>query len=402
MLKEIVVVGASLAGIRSCQNLRRNGFEGTLTLIGEEKYLPYDRPPLSKSMLTTDQNPQELFLVSEAEVRDLEINLLLDERATGLNTLKQEVTVGEQKIHYEGLVIATGASARKLSKFTELDGIHTLRTLDDALAIRSGLTSGSSIVIVGAGFIGSEIASAARTRGCKVTIIEGGAAPLIRGLGEKTGMACGSLHQRHGVELLLSTQVASIHGSGAVEEIELSDGTQIPASMLVVGIGASPNTEWLSDSGLTIDNGVLCDETLNVGVPGIYAAGDVARAPNRWSSLPPARTEHWSTATEHAALAAKNLLAPSESTPYHSVPFVWSDQYQDRIQIAGDTSGSTHVTELIGSFEEDAFVVGYQSGASISGIASLNSMREFAKFRRLLMTGGSWSDALDLAKELTS
>ena len=170
-MKEIVVVGASLAGIRSCQNLRRNGFEGTLTLIGEEKHLPYDRPPLSKSMLTTAQNPQELFLVSEAEVRDLEIDLLLGERATGLNTVKQEVTVGEEKIHYEGLVIATGASARKLSKFTELDGIHTLRTLDDALAIRSGLTSGSSIVIVGAGFIGSEIASAAQTRGCKVTII---------------------------------------------------------------------------------------------------------------------------------------------------------------------------------------------------------------------------------------
>ena len=306
-MKKIVVVGASLAGIRACQNLRREGFDGHLTLLGEEQHLPYDRPPLSKTMLTSEQDPLDLNLVSNSVLSVLDLELILGEGATGLITEQREVTVGGEEIGYDGLIIATGARARKLSKFDHIDGIHTLRTVDDALAIRLGLVTTSSIVIVGAGFIGSEVAAAARQHGCQVTIIEANEAPLIRGLGITVGNACANLHYSNGVELRLGVGVEDVHGSSSIEAVALTDGTVLPAELLVVGIGAVPNTEWLVGSGLSVDDGVVCDETLNAGISGVYAVGDVARAPNKWLGSQIRRTAHWPTATAHAALAAKPL-----------------------------------------------------------------------------------------------
>ena len=399
-VKEIVVVGASLAGVRACQSLRREGFEGALTLVGEEKHLPYDRPPLSKTMLTSDQDPDDLTLVSSSDLSELDINLILGERATSLDTDRQEVTVGGGAIRYDGLIIATGARARKLSKSDDKDEIHVLRTVDDALAIRSALRSKSAVVIVGAGFIGSEVAAAARQHDCQVTIIEANEAPLVRGLGHQVGSACGQLHEAHGVDLRLGTGVANVHGRNGIEEVELTDGTYLPAELLVVGIGATPNTEWLIDSGLSLDDGVVCDKNLNTGIPRIYAAGDVAKAPNGWLGGQARRTEHWTTATEHAALAAKNLLHPENSNPYSSVPFVWSDQYEDRIQVAGDTIDFDEVKVLSGSMDDRAFVAGYRLGTSLAGVVALNNMRAFVQFRRLLMTHGSWVDAVGLSEEL--
>ena len=400
-VNEIVVVGASLAGLRACQNLRRANFEGTLTLVGAEEHLPYDRPPLSKTMLSTEQDPGELSLISDSDLAELNLNLVLGSPATRLDTVTHEVTVGDERIFYDGLIIATGARARKLLKSDDIGGIHTLRTMEDSLAIRSALESSSSVVIVGAGFIGSEVAAAARHRGCQVSIIEAGEAPLMRGLGHEVGSACGQLHQSHGVDLRVGVQIQNFHGSQTVEEVELTDGSRIGADLVVVGVGATPNTEWLDDSGLTIDDGVVCDANLNVGMPGIYAAGDVARVPNHWMGGGPLRTEHWTTATEHAALAAKNLLQPADCTPYDSVPFVWSDQYEDRIQIAGDTGDFDEVCFLMGSREAEAFVVGYRKGERLAGVMALNSMRPFVQYRRLLMARGQWNQALDLAQELS-
>ena len=399
-VKEIVVVGASLAGVRACQSLRREGFEGALTLVGEEKHLPYDRPPLSKTMLSSDQDADDLTLVSSSDLSELDLNLVLGEQATGLDTNRREVTVGGDAIRYDGLIIATGARARKLSKSDDNDEIHVLRTVDDALAIRSSLRSKSAVVIVGAGFIGSEVAAAARQHDCQVTIIEANEAPLVRGLGHQVGSACGQLHQAHGVDLRLGTGVANVHGRNGIEEVELTDGTYLPAELLVVGIGAIPNTEWLIGSGLSLDDGVLCDENLNAGIPRIYAAGDVARAPNGWLGGRVRRTEHWTTATEHAALAAKNLLHPENSNPYSSVPFVWSDQYEDRIQVAGDTIDFDEVKVLSGSMDDRAFVAGYRLGTSLAGVVALNNMRAFVQYRRLLMAHGSWVDAVGLSEEL--
>lgn len=401
-MKKIVVVGASLAGIRACQNLRREGFDGHLTLLGEEQHLPYDRPPLSKTMLTSEQDPLDLNLVSNSDLSDLDLELILGERATGLNTEQSEVTVGGEKIGYDGLIIATGARARKLSKFDHIDGIHTLRTVDDALAIRLGLISSSSIVIVGAGFIGSEVAAAARQRGCKVTIVEANEAPLVRGLGIKVGNACASLHYSNDIDLRFGVGVKDVHGSSSIEAVALTDGTVLPAELLVVGIGAVPNTEWLAGSGLSVDDGVVCDETLNAGIRGVYAVGDVARAPNKWLGGQIRRTEHWTTATEHAALAAKNLLTPEESAPYSSVPFIWSDQNDHRIQVAGDTIDFDDVQILSGSVEEQSFIAGYRHGNSLAGVMALNNMPRFVKYRRLLAGHSSWQDAVDLSLELTT
>ncbi len=396
-VREIVVVGASLAGVRACQNLRREGFEGALTLVGEEKRLPYDRPPLSKTMLTSDQDPDDLTLLSSSDLSDLDLNLILGEQAAGLDTDRKEVTVGGDAIRYDGLIIATGARARKLSKSGDIDGIHVLRTVDDALAIRSGLKSNSAVVIVGAGFIGAEVAAAARQHDCQVTIVEASEAPLVRGLGHQVGSACGELHRYYGVDLRLGIGVADVHGRNGLEEVELTDGTYIETEFLVVGIGSIPNTEWLVDSGLSLDDGVVCNENLNAGIPGIYAAGDVAKVPNRWLGGRARRPEHWTSATEHAALAARNILFPDNNHPYDSVPFVWSDQYEDRIQVAGDTIDFDEVVILTGSVEERAFIAGYRHGTELAGVMALNNMRAFVQYRRLLMTHGTWVDAIAIS-----
>ena len=400
-MDQIVVVGASLAGIRACQNLRREGFEGTLTLIGAEKHHPYDRPPLSKTMLATDQAPEELLLMSEDALSALDLTLMLGEPATSLDVGRQVVTVCGDEIHYEGLIIATGAVARKLPKTDAVEGVHVLRTVDDALAIRERLVPGASVVIVGAGFIGSEVAAAAASRGCHVTVVEAAIAPLIRGLGIEMGEACGGLHRAHAVELRLGVGVASVIGDDEVKGVELTDGSTLPADLVVVGIGADPNTEWLMGSGLQIDDGVVCDGTMNAGVPGVYAVGDVAKAPNAWLGPSPVRVEHWTAATEQAMLVAGNLLHPERSRVYESVPFVWSDQYNDRIQVAGDTDSSEHVEILIGSVDEQAFVTGYRRDGALAGVMALNSIRPFVQYRRLLMGHGSWDDALALAAELS-
>ncbi len=400
-MDQIVVVGASLAGIRACQNLRREGFEGTLTLIGAEKHHPYDRPPLSKTMLATDQAPEELLLMSEDALSALDLTLMLGEPATSLDVGRQVVTVCGDEIRYEGLIIATGAVARKLPKTDAVEGVHVLRTVDDALAIRERLVPGASVVIVGAGFIGSEVAAAAANRGCHVTVVEAAIAPLIRGLGIEMGAACGGLHRAHAVELRLGVGVASVIGDDEVKGVELTDGSMLPADLVVVGIGADPNTEWLMGSGLQIDDGVVCDGTMNAGVPGVYAVGDVAKAPNAWLGPSPVRVEHWTAATEQAMLVAGNLLRPERSRVYESVPFVWSDQYNDRIQVAGDTDSSEHVEVLIGSVDEQAFVTGYRRDGALAGVMALNSIRPFVQYRRLLMGHGSWDDALALAAELS-
>lgn len=395
----IIIVGASLAGARAAQNLRRAGHDGRLVIVGAEPHLPYDRPPLSKKMLTTDMDASELALLTPDGYEELDAETLLGTPASALDLNSRLVTVGEESIPFDGLIIATGASARNIPGAAELGGVHTLRTVDDALAIRDELREGASVVVVGAGFIGSEVAAAAVTRGCRTTIVEAASAPLMRGLGAEMGMACGGLHAVHGVELRLGHGVAALHGSERVEAVELTDGTRLDADVVVVGIGVSPNTGWLEGSGLTIDNGVVCDATLNAGAPGVYAIGDVVRAPNAWIGNDPVRVEHWTAATEQAMLVAGNLLDPSTAKPYDSVPFVWSDQYDDRIQIAGHPSADDDVEVLVGSIDNRSFVAGYHRDGILSGVMALNSIKPFVQYRRLLMTHASWSDAVEKAAD---
>ncbi|MFT7645622.1 MAG: NADPH-dependent 2,4-dienoyl-CoA reductase/sulfur reductase-like enzyme [Candidatus Poriferisodalaceae bacterium] len=411
-MDRIIVVGASLAGSRAAQHLRRLGHTGEVLLVGAEPHLPYDRPPLSKKMLTEDLPASDVEFHDAASYAELEIELRLSASVSALDTTKRSITVGDEDISFDGLIISTGASPRWIPGTEELPGVHVLRTIDDALRLRSELVPGAKVVVIGAGFIGSEAAAAASARGCSVTVVEAADAPLTRGLGSEMGMVCGSLHAAHGVDLRLGVGVEEVvPGSGPdgrVESVRLADGTVLEASVVVIGIGVVPATRWLSGSGVAVDNGVICDATLNVlaedgsVIAGVYAAGDVVRAPNGWIGEEAVRVEHWTTATEQGMLAAANLLDPTEAKEYSSVPFVWSDQYEHRIQIAGHPHGDDEVTVLFGSVDSGSFVAGYQRGDRLAGIMALDSIRPFVKYRRLLSMDPTWTAALALAEELNA
>lgn len=416
----IVIVGASLAGARAAHSVRAAGHDGPLTLIGAEPHLPYDRPPLSKEFLTGDNDPSSLALDPDGAYDELDVEVMLSTHAVGLDLAARTVAVAPaaggnaETVPFDGLVIATGAAARSLGGTEGVRGVHTLRTLDDAAAIREGLVAGARVAVVGGGFIGSEVAASAKARGCEVTVIEAASAPLVRGLGAEMGARVGALHGEHGVELRLGVGVDGVLGTDRAEAIAMADGSRVPADLVVVGIGVVPNTAWLEGSGLQIDNGVVCDETLCCGPPGIYAVGDVARAPNGWlgplGMSEPIRVEHWTAAVEHGMAVGRNLVAPAEAQPYNSVPFVWSDQYDARIQIAGHPDPGDHVEVLVGSAEggtdADApdsgrsFLAGYRRSGRLSAVMALDAIRPFVRFRRLLASHPSWDEALELAAAL--
>ncbi len=404
----IVVVGASLAGARAVHSVRAAGHDGPLTLIGAEPHLPYDRPPLSKEFLTGDQEPGSLSLDPDGAYEDLDVEVMLSTHAVGLDVAARTVAVAPaaggnaETVPFDGLVIATGAAARSLPGTEGIRGIHTLRTVDDAQAIREGLDAGARVAVVGGGFIGSEVAASATARGCDVAVIEAAPAPLMRGLGAEMGTRVGALHGQNGVELRLGVGVDGVLVADRVEAVAMADGSRVEADLVVVGIGVVPNTEWLEGSGLQIDNGVVCDEMLCCGPPGVYAVGDVARAPNGWlgplRGSEPVRVEHWTAAVEHGMAVGRNLVAPGEAQPYNSVPFVWSDQYDARIQIAGHPDADDEVDVLVGSGR--SFLAGYRRNGRLSAVMALDAIRPFVRFRRLLASHPSWDDALELAATL--
>ncbi len=404
----IVVVGASLAGARAVHSVRAAGHDGPLTLIGAEPHLPYDRPPLSKEFLTGDQEPGSLALDPDGAYHDLDVEVMLSTHAVGLDVAARTVAVAPaaggsaETVPFDGLVIATGAAARSLPGTEGIRGVHTLRTVDDAQAIREGLDAGARVAVVGGGFIGSEVAASAKARGCEVTVIEAAPAPLMRGLGAEMGTQVGALHGQNGVELRLGVGVDGVLGADRVEAVAMADGSRVEADVVVVGIGVVPNTAWLEGSGLQIDNGVVCDEMLCCGPPGVYAVGDVARAPNGWlgplRGSEPVRVEHWTAAVEHGMAVGRNLVAPGEAQPYNSVPFVWSDQYDARIQIAGHPDADDEVDVLVGSGR--SFLAGYRRNGRLSAVMALDAIRPFVRFRRLLASHPSWDDALELAATL--
>lgn len=404
----IVIVGASLAGARAAHSVRAAGHEGPLTLIGAEPHLPYDRPPLSKDFLTGERDAEALMLDPPGAYDELDADVLLNTVAVGLDLEDRVVAVssaGEStgavdRVPFDAVVIATGASARPLPGTEQIAGVHTLRTLDDATAIRDGLSPGVRVAVVGGGFIGSEVAASAKARGCEVTVIEAGSAPLVRGLGAQMGTQVGALHGQNGVELRLGVGVDGVLGSDRVDAVAMADGSRIEADLVVVGIGVVPNTAWLEGSGLHIDNGVVCDATLCADPPGVYAVGDVVRAPNAWLGPDPVRVEHWTAAVEHGMAIGRNIIDPDAAMPYNSVPFVWSDQYDARIQIAGHPDADDDVEVLVGSASDRSFMAGYRRNGRLSAVMALNAIKPFVRFRRLLASHPTWDEALELAATL--
>lgn len=390
-MEQVIIVGASLAGLQAAQTLRRAEFDGAITMVGDEPHYPYDRPPLSKQYLAGDWDEEKLRLRGAADPEALGVDWRLGARATGLDVDQATVTVDGESLPFDGLVIATGASPRVLPGI-ELDGVFALRGLDDARGLRAAFDAGPTrVVVIGAGFIGAEVASTARGRGLDVTMIEAASAPLMRVLDAASGMAVADLHRANGVDVRLGAGVASIDGAdGRVQSVVLDDGSVIEADVVVIGIGVTPNTAWLEDaalidSSLEIDNGVVCDASC-AAAPGIVAVGDVARWPNQRFGGALTRVEQWDNAIDQGAHGARTLLSWSKgeaSTPFAPVPWFWSDQYDRKIQLAGVSGPNVELVQ--GSLEEQRFVQLYLDDTeAVVGALAWNRPRQAIQSRQLL------------------
>ncbi|MFJ4366552.1 NAD(P)/FAD-dependent oxidoreductase [Streptomyces chartreusis] len=382
----ITVVGASLAGLSTVRALRTEGYDGGIVVVGEERHTPYDRPPLSKDFLKGAIDAGALALGDADEYADLDVQWLLGECAVRLDPATRSVVLaGGRQLRSDGVVVATGASPRTLPGTDGLTGVHTLRTLDDAEALRAELLDGSPrVVVIGAGFIGAEVASTARLLGLDVTVVEALDIPLERQLGREMGLVCSSLHNDHGVRLLSGTGVAGLVGTGRVTGVRLADGRLLPADVVVVGVGVRPNTDWLAGSGVRVDDGVVCDSGCSTDVPGVVAVGDVARCPNPFTGRH-ARIEHWSNATEQARTAARTLLtgAPAPAPP--TAPYFWSDQYGVRIQVAGYVAPGAEPEVVEGDVDSRTFTALYRREGTPVAVLSLNQPKFFNRLRRTLV-----------------
>jgi NADPH-dependent 2,4-dienoyl-CoA reductase/sulfur reductase-like enzyme len=397
--RSVTIVGASLAGTRGAETLRNEGFDGPITVIGDEAVAPYDRPPLSKQFLSGKWDEDRTQLYRDERLAELDLDLRLGVRATALDLRARTIELDDrERVPFDGLLIATGSSPRRLPNTPALEGLYTLRTLDDARAIRAEFERGPRVVVVGAGFIGAEVAATAREHGLDVTMIEALPVPLGRVLGEEMGSLCGDIHRDHGVDLRLSVGVDGFDGGPRVERVRLSDGTAVDADLVIVGVGVAPNTGWVEGSGLTIGNGIVCDASC-CAAPDVTAAGDVACWPNqRFDEM--ARVEHWDHAIEMGAHAARRLLqTDDEATPFTPVPFFWSDQYDRKIQLAGRPRPDDDVRIATGSLAERRFAALYGRAGKLVAVLGVNRPRHVAQFRQLIVDGASFDDALKFAKD---
>ncbi|MGW9077042.1 NAD(P)/FAD-dependent oxidoreductase [Streptomyces kronopolitis] len=380
-MKSVAVIGASLAGLHAARALRTEGFDGRLVIVGDEHHGPYDRPPLSKGLLTGATGPDQLALADAEEIAELDAEWLLGTEATGLDTGGRAVLLdGGRRLATDGVVLATGAAPLRLPGPAPA-GAHTLRTLDDAQALRADLTRGPvRVVVIGGGFIGAEVASSCAALGHHVTVVEAAPLPLVPQLGDAMAGVCAALHADHGVTLRTGTGVSRLHGEGAggrVSGVELADGRLLPAEVVVTGIGVRPRTAWLAGSGLPLDDGVRCDAGCATPLPQVVAVGDVARVDGT-------RAEHWTSATEQAATAAHNLLAGRTARTHRSVPYFWSDQYGVRIQFAGRRLPGDTPRVLEGSPDDRSFLACYERDGHPTAVLALNRPRPFMRLRRTL------------------
>jgi len=380
--RQIVIVGASLAGLRAATALRGAGHEGDVVVVGAEQRLPYTRPPLSKELLAGAQEPEHCALPSEK----VDVEWRLGTRATGLDLDRREVLLGDERLAYDRLLIATGARPRNWpGEPIELDGVFMLRDLDDALALRAAFAQRPRLAVVGAGFIGCEVAATARKRGLDVTLIDIAHHPMTA-LGPEVGERCADIHRAHGVELRLGVGVDGFEGAGRLEAVRLADGTRVDADIAVVALGAIPNTDWLGDSGLELQPGVVCDATLAArDAQDVFCAGDAAAWPHPMAGGALIRIEHWTNAAEQGAAAARNLLAaPGERAPYEAVPYFWSDQYDVKIQSVGLPARAERVTVLEASPDGDRLVLGGERACRLVAVIGFNAARRLPFYRSRL------------------
>jgi 3-phenylpropionate/trans-cinnamate dioxygenase ferredoxin reductase subunit len=377
-LNRVVIAGASAAGLTAAETLRRQGHQGAITLIGAEKQLPYDRPPLSKQILSGTWETERIALRGADTYTKLELDLRLGTVATSLDSAAKTITLdGGETLGYDGLIIATGLTPRRLPQLT---GALTLHTLDDALELRSRLGPGARLVVVGAGFLGTEVAASARTLGAEVTVVDPLPVPMSRQFGDHIGRLVEALHRDNGVDLRLSTGVSGSRPASSGTTVELTDGTTIEADVVLSAVGATPVTEWLTDSGLTLRDGVVCDAMCRAA-DDVYAAGDIARwfNPRFDTSM---RVEHRMNATEQGMAAAKNLLGADQ--PFAPIPYFWSDQYDVKIQAHGHFPPGGELSVIEGAVADRKFVAACVENGRTTGVLGWNSPRQVREARALI------------------
>lgn len=363
----IVIAGAGLAAATAAHDLRDEGYTGAITMIGAEPVIPYNRPPLSKDFLRGTATMEDAYVHPELFYSDRSIDLLLSTRVTRVDPASSQVELSDgRRVSYDRLLLAPGAHARRLTiPGADLDGVHYLRDIADARAIREGLQRAAHVTIVGAGWIGCEVAASARQLGVDVTVIDPLSVPLERVLGPEVGALWRDLHTSHGVQMLLGTGVEAFHGTGCVEHVVLSDGRTIDTDLVVVGVGVTPAVEF-ADGAVQIDNGILVDELLRTSVPNIFAAGDAANAAHPLLARR-LRVEHWATARDHGSAAARSMLG--KGTPYDAIPSFYSDQYGLSLQYWGHATSWDSVV-LRGSLSDHNLVAFWlREGAVLAGMS---------------------------------
>jgi 3-phenylpropionate/trans-cinnamate dioxygenase ferredoxin reductase subunit len=389
----VVVVGASAAGLTTAQSARTHGYDGEIVLVGQEPEEPYDRPPLSKQLLSGDWEPDRLTLRPRADLDKLALDLRLGVRASAVDTTTRTVALADgSALTYDTLVIATGVIPTRLPYGHDLGGVHVLRGLGDALRLRAELRAGGPLVVIGAGFLGAEVAAVARGLGLCVTLVDPMPLPLLRAMGAQVGGVLADVHRGHGVDLRCGTGVRALHGRGGrVARVELDDGTHVPADTVLVAIGSKPAVNWLTGSGIPLGDGVLCDERGQV-TPGVFAVGDVAA----WRDARTGRhqrVEHRMTATDHGRTVGRALAGvTADDAPL--VPYFWSDQYDLRLQSYGIPGADRDFTVVEGSLAKRRFVAVYGGGAGeehvVRAVVGCGMPRQLRTWRQAVADAAPW------------
>lgn len=387
-MRRVAIVGGSLAAVHAAEVLREEGFEGEITLVSAEEHLPYDRPPLSKEALSNGVDIEKLYLRSPQWYEDNAVTPRLGVAAKELNVRERTLRLADgADLPYDGAVLATGSRARRLPAVEGIPGAYVVRNIADAQELREKLEPGKHLLLVGAGFIGLEIAATARQMGVEVSVIDVGRAPLARALGDDVGTWFRELHTRNGVDVVCTCSVERFVPTAHGVRAELSNGSTLHADIVAAGIGAIPNVDWLEGSGLRIGNGVLTAADLSTGAPGVVAAGDIARWYNPLFDEE-MRVEHWTNAVEQGRHAARTLLGANEV--FSSVPYFWSDHYSAKMRFVGRGTAATDV--LVEEATDTRLTAVYGRDGVVRGAVCVNAPRQLVKYRSAIRDQVAWRD----------
>ena len=384
----IVIVGGGLAAARTAEQLRRSEYTGPITIVSDEDHLPYDRPPLSKEVLRSETDDVTLKPAEFYDEND--ITVLLGEAARAIDVTAQTVTLSDgSELGYDELVIATGLVPKRIPSFPDLEGIHVLRSFDESIALREQAASARNAVVVGAGFIGCEVAASLRGLGVDVVLVEPQPSPLASVLGEQIGALVARLHRAEGVDVRCGVGVAEVHGTEKVQKVVLGDGTELDADLVVVGIGSHPATEWLDGTGIDVDNGVVCDAAGRASAPHVWAIGDVASW--RHTLGHQVRVEHWSNVADQARALVPTMLG-KDAPAAVSVPYFWSDQYDVKIQCLGEPEAG----DVVHIVEDDGrkFLAYYERDGVVAGVVGGGMPGKVMKSRAKIAAGAPIADVL--------